>query len=69
MSEASKKDKIHKNENSEKLLKLQKRLLELKEILEEKERYHLQLLCEATNYDVQEINPSDELKYKIDFIY
>lgn len=69
MSEASKEDKKHKNENSEKLMKLQKRLLELKEILEEKERYHLQLLCEATNYDVKEINPSDELKYKIDFIY
>tara|TARA_B110000858_G_C17794097_1_gene471457 strand:+ start:1223 stop:1579 length:357 start_codon:yes stop_codon:yes gene_type:complete len=68
MSDASKDESITMTDNSEKQMKLTKRLQELKLILEEKEKYHLSLLNRMHKYDIEKINISDKLKYKIDFI-
>jgi len=68
MSDASKDNSITMNDDYEKQLKLKKRLQELKVILEEKEKYHLSLLTKIHTYDLEEINSSDRMKYKIDFI-
>ena len=68
MSVAAKDENITMNDDSEKQMKLTKRLQELKSLLEEKEKYHLSLLNRMHKYDIEEINTSDEMKYKIDFI-
>tara|TARA_B110000967_G_C18723016_1_gene478630 strand:+ start:59 stop:340 length:282 start_codon:yes stop_codon:yes gene_type:complete len=48
--------------------KLLKRLKELKSILEEKKKYHVSLQQKLSQYDLQKIEASDQIKYKIDFI-
>ena len=68
MSTASKDSISVVSESSEEQIRLQEHLIELKDTLTDLEQYHLSLLKELQVYDIEEINPNDQMKYKIDFI-
>ena len=68
MSDATKDEISVITENTEELMKLRTRLLELICILEEKHLEHLELLELTKSFDLEKIAESDLKQYKIEFI-